>query len=234
MFILSEDIKEFLFRCKSIEPPPLSTGFDNLDVALNGGFRKNNIYFISSLPKEKKSRTILHSAIESAERGAKVLYIHIKDQMFESEENFDLDGRLQKIIWGKKHLFIDKVNYLNPFLLKSKVEHYQKYYGIDIVYIDNIQSLMTDRNKNPDTRSDHHDNANSVYNIALSLNISIVLAANLIPYFYKYVLFVDSYHQMSSSIINLKLININTVALTISKNKFKFGSNTFLELKVEV
>lgn len=233
MVILSEDLKEFLARLKNTEPLPLSTGFDNLDEALNGGFRKKNIYFISSLPKEKKSMTILQSAIESAGRGAKVLYIHIKDRMFESQENFDFDGALQKITWSKKHLFIEKVNCLTPFLLESKVEHYQKHYGIDSVYIDNIQSLMTDRNKDPITRSDHHDNVNSIYNIALSENISIILAANLLPYFYKDVLFVDTYHQMSSSIINLKLIDsIKTLALTISKNKF--GPETFLELRLEV
>jgi replicative DNA helicase len=144
-----------------------TTGFYGLDL-LTGGYQKGMIWVWAARPSVGKTAMMLNAALRGAEKGVRSLIMELEmdeqalmDRLAStytginltrlrlgniSDEEFD-KYREALTYFGTLPLYFDTTPGMDVNYVKSTAKKYNKIYGIEILYVDYLQ-LMVTRNEN--------------------------------------------------------------------------------------
>ncbi len=182
----------------------VSSGYDEIDDVLSGGYRKGGFTLICARPAMGKTVFMLNHAIEAAKKGSKVLFISIEMSLTQclqrvlskvssvkmkhilqpselsEKEIADLDAAAKEAssVYGK-NLFFEEVTSINAPQLEEKIKFYKKQFGVELVFVDYIQIMRTKKNVSPNLVADYSEISYDLREISKELNIALVLGAQL-------------------------------------------------------
>lgn len=206
---LSEGLINLVEKLKKQKKNPtisetVSTGYDEIDERLSGGYRKGVFSLICARPSIGKTLVMLNQAVEAAKKGAKVLFVSIEmdnTQCLQRILSKISNIKLKKILQPEKlldsemseldaaaleaskfygtNLFIEEVTSINAPQLESKIKFYQKQFGLELVFVDYIQIMKTRKNTTPKEVSDFSEISYDLRELAKSTKVALVLGAQL-------------------------------------------------------
>lgn len=206
---LSEGLIGLVKRIREQQKNPtisetVSTGYDEIDEKLSGGYRRGVFSLICARPAMGKTVIMLNQAIEAAKKGAKVLFVSIEMDLTQclqrilskvsavkmkkilqpehitDPEIAELDAAATEAakLYGK-NLFIEEVTSINAPQLESKIKFYQKQFGVELVFVDYIQIMKTRNNNTPKEVSDFSEISYDLRELAKATQVALVLGAQL-------------------------------------------------------
>lgn len=182
----------------------VSTGYDEIDRMLSGGYRRGVFSLVCARPAMGKTVFMLNQAIEAAKKGAKVLFISIEMDLTQCLQR--ILSKISAVKMGKilqpeqlsdpdvteletaaleaskvygTNLFIDEVTSINAPQLEAKIKFYQKQFGVDLVFVDYIQIMKTRKNNTPKEVQDFSEISYDLRELAKVTKVALVLGAQL-------------------------------------------------------
>lgn len=191
-------------KMASKENDTVTSGYSDLDRILSGGFRKGTFSLIAARPGMGKTVWMLNSAVESAKAGSKVLFISIEMNLLQcfqrilSKISTVEGGKLQQPDtmnhddWKKleeagkniidlyeETFWIKEITALTVSHLERMIKQYKKRFGIDIVYIDYAQIMLTKTGEEPKDPSDFAEISGALRRVSKSQNVAVVVGSQL-------------------------------------------------------
>lgn len=182
----------------------VTTGYKELDEALDGGFKKGTFAIIAARPGMGKTVWMLNSAVEAAIRGVKTLFISIEMpalQLFQRvlSKLADLPmGAIQRPEgmsnkdWDKIHkaanevvdvygenFFVEEITEVTVAQLERIVKHFVKKHGVEAVYVDYAQIMLRRDGQEPKESSDFDEISGGLRRISKKLNVAMVVGSQL-------------------------------------------------------
>ena len=206
---LSEALMSLLKRIKELRESEeandtVTTGYDELDKILSGGYRKGYFSLIGARPAMGKTVVMLNQAVEAAKRGAKVLFVSIEMDIFQCmqrviskvsgvssrkiqqpkqlypSEMESLQKTVDEIarVYGK-NFFIEEVVAISVPQLEQRIKFFKKQFDVDLVFVDYVQIMRTRKGTSPKDVADFMEISNGLREMAKSQSVAIVLGAQL-------------------------------------------------------
>lgn len=182
----------------------VSSGYKDLDVALDGGMKKGTFCMIAARPGMGKTVWMLNSAYESSKLGNKVLFISIEMSLLQCFQRLvskiaDISGskiqqpekmldddwvRLQEscleiVSKSEQNLFVQEITEITVPQLERIIKYYKKKYDIDAVYVDYAQIMLTKDGQEPSDSSDFAQISGGLRRAAKNQNVAIVVGSQL-------------------------------------------------------
>lgn len=182
----------------------VSMGYPEIDDAFAGGVMKGTYVIIAARPAMGKTVFMLNAAIESAKKGAKVLFISIEMNLLQcfqrvvskvsgvssgkiqqpktmtSEEWDMLQTSVSEVadVYGE-NMWIEEVLELTPAQLERKIKQYKKLHKIDMVYVDYAQIMLTKEGNEPKEQSDFAQISSALRRVSKAQHVGIVVGSQL-------------------------------------------------------
>lgn len=179
-------------------------GYPEIDDNFAGGIMKGTYVIIAARPAMGKTVFMLNAAIESAKKGANVLFISIEMNLLQcfqrvvskvsgisaskiqqpktmSQKEWDMLQDSSKEIaelYGE-NMWIEEVLALTPAQLERKIKQYKKLHNIDAVYVDYAQIMLTKEGNEPEKQSDFAQISSALRRVSKSQNVAIVVGSQL-------------------------------------------------------
>jgi replicative DNA helicase len=177
----------------------ISTGIAELDK-LNGGFRGGNLIVIGARPSVGKSALMGKIALANALKGKKVGIIPLE------MDNKDVHARLVSLHSGIEHWKIDRAKFtererqivyqkisdmselpirmsdatdVNIIDIRMKAGQLKRQYGLDLLIIDYLQLIGTDKSKNKNREQEVAELSRGLKLLAMKENIPVIILAQL-------------------------------------------------------
>lgn len=182
----------------------ISTGYDEIDRLLSGGYRKGYFSLICARPAMGKTVVMLNQAVESAKRNNKVLFISIEMDILQCMQRVvsKVSGVSSQKIQQPKDLFPSEMDTLRTTIeavkseygsnlyfeevvsitvpqLEQRIKFYKNHFGVDLVFVDYVQIMRTRKGTTPKEVTDYAEISNSLRETAKSQQVAIVLGAQL-------------------------------------------------------
>lgn len=182
----------------------VTSGYSDLDIALDGGFKKGTFAMVAGRPGMGKTVWMLNSAVEAAKKGAKVLFISIEmsllqcfqrliskladlsskkiqqpENMLPSDWN-KLQAAAQEILeMNGDNFWVQEITEITVPQLERIIKHYKKKHDIDAVYIDYAQIMLTKDGDEPKEASDFAQISGGLRRASKNQNVAIVVGSQL-------------------------------------------------------
>lgn len=182
----------------------VTSGYEDLDKALDGGFKKGTFAMAAGRPGMGKTVWMLNSAIEAAKRGAKVLFISIEMSLLQCFQRLisklaDLSSNLiqqpegmEPSDWVKlqtaaqeilkmngDNFWVQEITEITVPQLERIIKHYKKKHDIDSVYIDYAQIMLTKDGDEPKEASDFAQISGGLRRACKNQNVAIIVGSQL-------------------------------------------------------
>lgn len=182
----------------------VTSGYDDLDEALDGGFKKGTFAMIAARPGMGKTVWMLNSAVEAAKSGAKVLFISIEMSLLQCFQRLlaklaDLSGKkiqrpeeMQPADWKKlqeaakeiiemheDNFWVQEMTEITVPQLERLIKYYKKKFDIDAVYVDYAQIMLTKEGNEPKEASDFAQISGGLRRAAKNQNVAIIVGSQL-------------------------------------------------------
>lgn len=182
----------------------VSTGYEELDVALDGGFKKGTFAMIAARPGMGKTVWMLNSSVETSKTGAKVLFVSIEMSLLQcfqrllakladlSSKKIQLPETMLADDWDKitkaaKEIielhegsyFVQEITEITIPQLERIIKHYRKLHDIDAVYVDYAQIMLTKDGNEPKDASDFAQISGGLRRASKNQNVAIIVGSQL-------------------------------------------------------
>lgn len=182
----------------------VTSGYEDLDEALDGGFKKQTFAMIAARPGMGKTVWMLNSSVEAAKAGSKVLFISIEMSLLQCFQR--LLSKLADISGGKiqrpsemtpgdwsnledaardilemhgDNYWIQEMTEITVPQLERIIKYYKKKYDIDSVYIDYAQIMLTKEGNEPKDPSDFAQISGGLRRAAKNQDVAIIVGSQL-------------------------------------------------------
>lgn len=188
----------------SDESDNVSSGYDDLDKALDGGMKKGTFCMVAGRPGMGKTVWMLNSALESSKRGNKILFISIEMSLLQcfqrlvskisdiSGSKIQLPHKMDDEDWEKlqkscleiaskseQNFFVQEITAITVPQLERIIKYYKKKHDIDSVYIDYAQIMLTKDGQEPSDASDFAQISGGLRRASKNHHVSIVVGSQL-------------------------------------------------------
>ena len=182
----------------------VTSGYDDLDEALDGGFKKGTFALIAARPGMGKTVWMLNSAVEAAKAGQKVLFISIEMNLLQCFQRLlaklaDLSGKkiqrpeeMQPNDWKKlqeaakeiiemheDNFWVQEVSDITVPQLERMIKYYKKKFDIDAVYVDYAQIILTKEGNEPKESSDFAQISGGLRRAAKNQEVAMIVGSQL-------------------------------------------------------
>ena len=196
-----KSMKESLTSEKTENVP---SGYAELDEALDGGFKKGTFAMIAARPGMGKTVWMLNSAVESAKKGSKVLFISIEMSLLQcfqrllskladiTSSKIQRPEDMQPEDWKKlenaarsilemhdDNFWVHEITEITVPQLERIIKHYKKKHDIDAVYIDYAQIMLTKEGNEPEESSDFAQISGGLRRASKNQNVAIIVGSQL-------------------------------------------------------
>lgn len=182
----------------------VTSGYESLDEALDGGFKKGTFAMIAARPGMGKTVWMLNSAVEAAKSGQKVLFISIEMSLLQCFQRLlaklaDLSGKkiqrpeeMEPADWKKlqeaakeiiemheDNFWVQEITEITVPQLERLIKYYKKKFNIDAVYVDYAQIMLTKEGNEPKEASDFAQISGGLRRAAKNQNVAIIVGSQL-------------------------------------------------------
>ena len=182
----------------------VTSGYESLDEALDGGFKKGTFAMIAARPGMGKTVWMLNSAVEAAKAGQKVLFISIEMSLLQCFQRLlaklaDLSGKkiqrpeeMQPNDWKKlqeaakdiiemhqDNFWVQEITEITVPQLERIIKYYKKKFDIDAVYVDYAQIMLTKEGNEPKESSDFAQISGGLRRAAKNQHVAIIVGSQL-------------------------------------------------------
>lgn len=180
-------------------PFGMSTGFNNLDLTLNG-LQKGEFVLLAGRPSMGKSSLMLDMALRAWRGGKKILIFSmemskesIKERIVVNQAKVPLDSiRRDTMTDDEKESIAELINFfkdhdlfvncrtgLCPSEIQAIARLTKAQYGLDAIFVDYLQLMRPDDRKNQNKTNEIGDISAGLMQLALSLEVPVVALSQL-------------------------------------------------------
>lgn len=182
----------------------VTSGYDDLDEALDGGFKKGTFAMIAARPGMGKTVWMLNSAVEAAKSGAKVLFVSIEMSLLQcfqrllskladlSSKKIQRPEEMLPADWLKLQeaakeiiemyddsFWVQEMTEITIPQLERIIKHYKKKHDIDAVYVDYAQIMLTKEGDEPKESSDFAQISGGLRRASKNQDVAIIVGSQL-------------------------------------------------------